>query len=218
MRPGQSCLSQLTTSWFSATPPIRTVLPSSGRPLSSVPSTVRVMPRHRPDHMSIRLQPSCWRWMRSLFANTVQRVAMVGGLGIVQVAPGVVVGDAQTARLLVEERAGAGGAQRIGRVALELALAVELDERGRPAADVHHGEGIRRHPADGVNLAKRHVAVGHLQLRREQFGVAAREPDRRRPAGRSGGPAPPTARRPARRGAARRRSRQSGQRRPAGRP
>ena len=99
-------------------------------------------------------------------------------IGIVQVAPGVLVGDPQTARLFVEERAGAGGAHRIGRVALELALAVELDERGRPAADVHHGEGIRRNPADGVNLAQCHVAVGHLQLRREQLGVAAREPDR----------------------------------------
>ena len=99
-------------------------------------------------------------------------------IGVVQEAPGVVIGNAQPARLLVEERAGARGAQRIGRVPLELALAVELDERGRPAADVHHGERVGRHPADGVNLAQRHVAVGHVKLHREHFGVAAGQPDR----------------------------------------
>jgi len=32
--------------------------------------------------MSIRLQPSCCRWMRSLFAKTVHRVATVGGFGL----------------------------------------------------------------------------------------------------------------------------------------
>jgi hypothetical protein len=58
--------------------------------------------------------------MRSLLAKTAQRV----------------VGNPQAPGLLVEERSGAGGAQRVGGISLELAPGVELYQRDRTAADV----------------------------------------------------------------------------------
>ncbi len=187
--------------------------------MSSVPSSVRVMPRQSPDHMS---HPA------AAFLLAVDEVA----LGEHRAARGdrrrvrdcggssstVLVRNAQPARLLVEERPRARGAQRVGRVALELALAVELDERGRPAADVHDGERVGRKLPNGVDLAERHVAGTALAVAPRRTRRCSPSGRPVRPAGRPAGPAPPPGRRPARPGAARTHSPRSGPRHPRGRP
>ena len=79
---GKRVLNQRTTSLLRLTPPMRRKFPFISRPLKRVFVAETTSARHIPAHISSFVRPSCWWWMRSLFAKTVHLLAIEGGSAI----------------------------------------------------------------------------------------------------------------------------------------
>ena len=103
------------TAALQATPPWKRIGGVKCFPLPMTLRKLRARARHSPARMSARGVPSCCRWIMSDLAKTVQRPAIRAGLFELEGQAGelAVDGDAEALGLLVEEGAGARGAQGV---------------------------------------------------------------------------------------------------------